>query len=171
MTKGDLPLSVVAPQEDVPWREFIQTFVSFEKGLESRFNTILERLDMLKGHQELCPEEAPRPIEPEELEETPKVPEGPSEPVSTVPRRTLDPTRASKQMLHDQGTFPMVTMTQNLHDNNGLPKFVHIPGSGDPGIQMATIYPDPESEESASSLAQIPSHLKEKWVNCQKPQM
>ncbi|KAF8326181.1 uncharacterized protein EI90DRAFT_3018700, partial [Cantharellus anzutake] len=112
---GDLPLSVVAPREDVPWREFIQTFV----------------------------------------------PEGPSEPASTVPGRTLDPTRASKQMLCDQGTFPMVTMTWNLHDDNGLPKFVHVPGSGDPGMQMATIYPDPESEESASSLAWIPSHWKE----------
>ncbi|KAF8335396.1 uncharacterized protein EI90DRAFT_3014648 [Cantharellus anzutake] len=57
--KGDLPLSVVAPREDVPWREFIQMFVSFEKGLESRFNTILERLDTLEGHQELFPDEAP----------------------------------------------------------------------------------------------------------------
>ncbi|KAF8310342.1 uncharacterized protein EI90DRAFT_3139742 [Cantharellus anzutake] len=56
-------------------------------------------------------------------------------------------------------------MTRNLHDNNGLPEFVHVPGSGDPGIWMATIYPDPESEGSASSPMRIPSHLKEKWVN------
>ncbi|KAF8338862.1 uncharacterized protein EI90DRAFT_3012998 [Cantharellus anzutake] len=107
--KGDLPLSVVAPREDVSWREFIQTFV----------------------------------------------PEGPPEPASTVPRRTLDPTRASKQTLRDQGTLPMVTMTWNLHDDNGLPEFVHVP----------------ESEESASSPAWIPSHLKEKWVNkdCNEP--
>ncbi|KAF8327876.1 uncharacterized protein EI90DRAFT_3126532 [Cantharellus anzutake] len=56
-------------------------------------------------------------------------------------------------------------MTQNLHDDNDLPKFIHIPGSGDPGIWMATIFPDPESEESALSPAWIPSHLKEKWVN------
>ncbi|KAF8329128.1 uncharacterized protein EI90DRAFT_3125459 [Cantharellus anzutake] len=157
--------------EDMLWREFIQTLVSFKKGLESRFSTILERLDTLEGHQELRPEEVPRPVEPDELEETLKVPEGPLEPASTVPRQILDPARASKQALHDQGTFPMVTTTQNLHDNNDLPKFIHVPGSGDPGIQMATILPDLESEESTSSPVRIPSHLKEKWVNkdCNKP--
>ncbi|KAF8310354.1 uncharacterized protein EI90DRAFT_3024490 [Cantharellus anzutake] len=62
MMKGDLLLSIVAPREDVPWRECIQMFVSFEKGLESQFNTILERLDVLEGCQELCPEEAPNPL-------------------------------------------------------------------------------------------------------------
>ncbi|KAF8328920.1 uncharacterized protein EI90DRAFT_3017511 [Cantharellus anzutake] len=155
--KGDLPFSVVIPPENVLWKELIQIMNGFHKQLDDRMSAVTDRLDKLdcrmdalEDHQEITPGRIPQLVGPSDAMKTSGAPEGPLE--STA--------------LCDQGMCPMVMMTQNLHDNDNMPiEYIHVPGSGYPGVQIATIFPDLESEKSASSLAWIPSHLKEKWVN------